>query len=78
MRYAGQDSTMLAVSPIGETAGRLLAGYPGVKFPEKLTGRGLERNHFLRGGIGEESPPDNDRACFQTALFGRIELPCLF
>ena len=38
MRYAGQDSTMLAVSPVGETAGRLLAGHPGIKFPEKLTG----------------------------------------
>ena len=69
---------MPAVSPVGETARRLLAGQTGIKFPEKRTGRGFERNHFLRGGIGEESPPDDDRACFQTALFGRIVLPRLF
>ena len=69
---------MLAVAPVGQPTRWLTAVYPGVKFPEELTGRGLECDHFLRGCIREESAPDDDRICFQTALFGGIKLPCLF
>ena len=69
---------MLAVAPVGQPTRWLTAVYPGIKFPEQLAGRGVERDHFLRGCIGEESAPDDDRICFQTTLFGGIKLPCLF
>ncbi len=49
----------------------------GIELPEKLPGRGLERDHLLRGRVGKENPPDDDRIRFQTTFFGGIKLPCL-
>ena len=68
---------MLPITPEGQPTRRLTAVYPGIKLPQQLTGRGLQRDHFLRGGIGEESASDDDRIRFQTTLFGGIKLPRL-
>src|SRR5258708_2987941 len=78
VHHSSQNAAMLAVAPIGKPTRRLGAVYPGVKFPQQLTVGGVKRNHLLRRGVGKQSPPYNDRACLQSALFGSIELPCFF
>src|SRR5260370_22086384 len=69
---------MLAVTPEGQSARRLTAVYTGIKLPPQLTCRGVQRDHFLRGCIREESAPDDDRTRFQATLFAGIKRPCLF
>jgi hypothetical protein len=78
VHHPGKDTAVLSVTPEGQSARWLTAVDTGIELPPQLTGRGVQRDDFLRGGICEESAPDDDRIRFQTALFGGIKRPGLF
>ncbi len=52
MGNAGENAGVTPVRPVGNATGRLGVAYAAVELPQQLAGARVERDDFLRSGVG--------------------------
>ncbi len=72
---AGKDAGLVAVGPVGDSAGGLRGGNAGVELPEELAGGGVEGDDLLVGRVGVEGAADDERVGLDVAFFAGVEGP---